>query len=161
MHMRNQEERHFGVKMELQEGFRFISQAYEGDRLHGAPFASDEPDPIGEAAAPSTPALLASAVGHCLAASLTEICRHAAMPLRAMAVDAVSVVAPNEEDLPRIRRIDVTLTPTLTQSQSDTMKQRCEMSFRKYCTVCSSLEGAIDVQVRVQWQLERVASTIV
>ncbi len=154
MHMRNQAERHFGVRMELMERFQFRSQAYEGDRLHGEVFYSDEPDPVGDASAPSTPALLASAVGHCLAASLTEICRHAAMPLTGMAVDAVSVVAPNDEGLPRIRRIEVLLSPQLLHEQSATMKQRCADAFRKHCTVCSSLEGAIQVEVKVDWQVD-------
>lgn len=153
MHMRNQAERHFGVKMQLREGFQFISQAYEGERTHGAPFLSDEPDPVGQASAPSTPALLASAVGHCLAASLTEICRHAAMPPLAMDVNSVAVVAPNAEGLPRIRRIDVTLSPTVGAKPSEVMRERCESSFRQYCTVCSSLESAIDVKVQVQWRV--------
>lgn len=153
MHMRGQAERHFGVRLQLLEKFRFESQAYEGERLHGRPFLSDEPDPIGDAAGPSTPALLASAVGHCLTASLVEICRHAAFQLGAVETDAVAVVAPNDDGLPRIKRIDVTITPTLKSRASDTMLKRCEATFRRYCTVCSSLEPAFPVNVAVEWHL--------
>jgi uncharacterized OsmC-like protein len=160
MHMRGQDERHFGVRLRLLENFQFESQAYEGERLHGVPFRSDEPDPIGDAAGPSTPALLASAVGHCLTASLVEICRHAAFRLASVETDAVAVVAPNAEGLPRIKRIEVTITPTLTSRASDTMLKRCEGSFRRYCTVCSSLEPAFPVNVSVDWRLHADAAAL-
>jgi uncharacterized OsmC-like protein len=158
--MRDQAERHFGVRLQLLEKFQFKSQAYEGDRLHGVPFRSDEPDPVGDAAGPSTPALLASAVGHCLTASLVEICRHAAFDIGSVLTDAVAVVAPNAEGLPRIRRIEVTITPTLRSRASDTMLKRCEGTFRRYCTVCSSLEPAFPVNVNVDWRLHADASAL-
>jgi uncharacterized OsmC-like protein len=161
MHMRGQAERHFGVRLRLLEKFQFESQAYEGERLHGAPFRSDEPDPIGDTAGPSTPALLASAIGHCLTASLVEISRHAAFQLSAVETDAVAVVAPNADGLPRIKRVEVTITPTLKSRASDTMLKRCEGTFRRYCTVCSSLEPAFPVNVSVDWRLHTEAPALV
>ena len=77
MHMRNQAERHFGVHIDFVEGFKFRSQAFEGDVEHGTSVLTDEPDPVGSNAGPSTPAMLAMAVGHCLSASLVETLRHA------------------------------------------------------------------------------------
>ena len=55
MHMRNQAERHFGARITFVEGFKFSTQAFEGDTLHGTPVLTDEPDPIGSNAGPSTP----------------------------------------------------------------------------------------------------------
>ena len=103
MHMRNQAERHFGVHIDFVEGFKFTSQAYEGSVLHGAPVLTDEPDPVGSNAGPSTPAMLAMAVGHCLSASLIETLRHAGIHAISLRTEAVSVVMPNEDGNPRIK----------------------------------------------------------
>ena len=77
MHMKGQPERDFVVNLKFEGGYRFSSQASEDGRLHGEPYASDEPDPVGEASGPATPALLGSAVTHCLSASLLEALGHA------------------------------------------------------------------------------------
>ena len=42
MHMRNQAERHFGARITFVEGFKFSTQAFEGDTLHGTPVLTDE-----------------------------------------------------------------------------------------------------------------------
>lgn len=149
MHMRNQDERHFGVHLDFIEGFKFRSQAFEGDRLHGDPVLSDEPDPVGSNAGPSTPAMLAMAVGHCLSASLVETLRHAGIHVRTLSTDAVAVVAPNDEGLPRIKQIVVTIRPVVDKESRNI--QRCIDVFERYCTVCQSIRPAIPVQVDVPY----------
>ena len=62
MDMNGQEERHFAVSITHEGGYRFSSQASENSQSHGIPFVSDEPNPVGEASGPSTPALLGAAV---------------------------------------------------------------------------------------------------
>lgn len=150
MHMRNQEKRRFQVNLTHQNGYRFVSQASEDGRLHGDPYISDEPDPVGAASGPSTPALLGSAIGHCLSASLMEALRHAHIEVLGFETEAVAVVKPNTEGLPRIDYVDVRLRP-MVKKHSD-RSDRCAEIFEKYCTVCSSVRKGLDVRVTVDWQ---------
>jgi uncharacterized OsmC-like protein len=149
MHMRNQTERHFGAHIEFLEGFKFKSQAFEGDVTHGAPMISDEPDPIGSNAGPSTPSMLAIAVGHCLSASLVETLRHAGIHVRSLTTEAIAVVVPNAEGNPRIKHINVTIRPVMDKESGNI--QRCIAVFENYCTVCQSIRPAIPVHVDVPY----------
>jgi uncharacterized OsmC-like protein len=149
MHMRNQTERYFGAHIEFLEGFKFRSQAFEGDLMHGAPMISDEPDPIGSNAGPSTPSMLAIAVGHCLSASLVETLRHAGIQVRSLTTEAISVVVLNEEGNPRIKQINVTIRPVMDKASANI--QRCIAVFENYCTVCQSIRPAIPVHVDVPY----------
>ncbi len=150
MHMRGQDSRRFVVRLRHDGGYRFTNQASEDARLHGVPFVSDEPDPVGEACGPSTPALLASAVAHCLSASLLETLRHAHIPVEDCVTEAIAVVAPNDAGYPRIDHIEVTISPRLPEGS--TRLARCAEVFERACTVTSSVRQGIDVRVRVAWQ---------
>ncbi len=152
MDMRGQSERHFAVQLRHDRRYRFVSQASEDDRHHGELFASDEPDPVGDASAPATPALLAAALGHCLSASLLEAMRHAHLPVADIQADVDAVVAPNGGGLPRIDHVDVVLRPVLTEPSART--RRCEEVFERHCTVTSSVRDGVDVRVRVDWQYQ-------
>jgi len=152
MDMRGQEERHFAVHLEHRGGFRFLSQASEEGRLHGAPIQSDEPDPVGEASAHSTPALFGASLTHCLSASLLETMRHAHVDVKGLTAEAVTIVAPNEEGLPRIRRVEVVIRPEVPVGAP--RLQRCADVFEKNCTVTASVRPAIEVDVRVDWQFK-------
>jgi uncharacterized OsmC-like protein len=152
MHMRGQQERHFVVKMTHQKNYQYLSQASEDGRLHGKPYLSDEPDPVGDAAGPSTPALLGSALGHCLSASLLEALKHSHVEVLGCETEAVAVVKPNSEGKPRIDHVDVTIRPHI--SQSSPRVQRCEETFENYCTVTQSVKRGVEVRVKVDWQIE-------
>jgi len=157
MHMRNQAERHFGVHIDFVEGFKFRSQAFEGELHHGAPVWTDDPDPVGSQAGPSTPAMLAMAVGHCLSASLVETLRHAGIHVKELRTEAISVVAPNDEGLPRIKQINVSIRPVVDKESGNI--KRCIDVFEKYCTVCQSIRPAIPVHVEVPYIVrQRVAA---
>lgn len=151
MDMRNQKQRAFRVDLKHTGKYQFVSQASEDGRDHGAPFLSDEPDPVGDAGAPSTPALLGAAVGHCLSASLLESLRHAHVGVEGFETEVSSVVALNAEGLPRIDHIDVVLRPRL--SEPSPRAARCEDVFQRHCTMTSSVRQGVDVRVRVDWQL--------
>jgi len=151
MHMRGQAERRFAVRITHQKNYQFSSQASEGDRLHGKPYLSDEPDPVGDAAGPSTPALLGSALGHCLSAALLEALRHSHIDVVGCETEAVAVVKPNAEGNPRIDRVEVTIRPRVME-RNPRMK-RCEDVFENYCTVTSSVKKGVDVQVKVDWDI--------
>ena len=152
MNMRGQDERRFKVKMTHQKNYQFLSQASEDGRLHGKPYLSDEPDPVGDDTGPSTPALLGSALGHCLSASLLEALKHSHIDVLECETEAVVVVKPNVEGLPRIDRVEVTISPLLAESNPRT--KRCEEVFENYCTVTSSVKCGIEVQINVDWQIK-------
>lgn len=151
MDMRNQARRVFKVLLRHEGRYRFSSQASEDGRAHGEPYASDEPDPVGDASAPATPALLGSAVGHCLSASLLEALRHAHVDVRGCETEVDSVVVPNTQGLPRIDHVDVVIRPLLGATSPRTA--RCEEVFERHCTVTSSVREGIDVRVRVDWRI--------
>jgi organic hydroperoxide reductase OsmC/OhrA len=157
MDMRNQELRNFRVDLRRVDGYRFASQASEDGRRHGESYASDEPDPIGAAGAPATPALLGSAIGHCLSASLLEALRHAHLPVEDFHTEVTAVVAPNAAGLPRIDHVDVVLRPRLGERSG--RATRCEDVFEKHCTVTSSVRDGIDVRVRVDWEYAETTSS--
>jgi uncharacterized OsmC-like protein len=151
MDMRGQEQRHFRVDLEHTGGYQFTSQAHEDDRRHGEPYVSDEPDPVGAASGPATPALLGSAIAHCLSASLLETLRHAHIPVQDFRAEVDAVVAPNEAGLPRIERVDVVLRPVLVTSSP--RSRRCEEVFENHCTVTASVTQGIPVNVSVEWDV--------
>lgn len=152
MNMRNQKERRFSVKLAHQTNYQFLSQASEDGRMHGKPYVSDEPDPVGDDAGPSTPALLATALGHCLSASLLEALRHAHISVLGCETEAVAVVKPNSEGHPRIDHVEVKVRPRV--KERNPRMNRCADVFENYCTVTSSVKRGIDVRVHVEWELE-------
>ncbi|MGD8708994.1 MAG: OsmC family protein [Ectothiorhodospiraceae bacterium] len=152
MEMKDKSERRFSVHLDHLEGFRFRSQASEEGRMHGDPLISDEPDPVGDASGPATPSMLGAAIGHCLSASLLECLRRARVPVTGFGADVDSVVRLNDEGLPRIDHISVTLRPSVEVGA--TRHGRCEEVFQKHCTVCSSVKEGIDVDVQVDWQFQ-------
>ncbi|MBI1889563.1 MAG: OsmC family protein [Burkholderiales bacterium] len=156
MHMKGQPERHFGASIQFIEGFKFKSQAYEGDAKHGTPVITDEPDPVGANAGPSTPSMLAMSVGHCLSASLVETLRHVGIYVTSLTTDAIAVVVPNEEGNPRIKRIDVVIRPVLPKDSPNIKK--CIGVFENYCTVCQSIRPAIPVHVEVPYVVEEAVT---
>ena len=153
MHMRGQDERRFAVTLKHQGRYQFESQAHEDGVLHGSPYRSDEPDPIGDAAAPATPALLASALGHCLSASLLEALRGTDVKLVDLETEAVAVVAPGASGLPRIHHLDITIRPHLASADVAGM-QRCEDDFQNHCTVTCSVRQGVQVNVAVDWRVD-------
>jgi organic hydroperoxide reductase OsmC/OhrA len=153
MEMKGQPERRFDVHLRHLNGYRFESQASEDGQLHGDPYNSDEPDPVGQASGPATPALLGSAIAHCLSASLLEALRHAHLEVLDFETEVVSVVKPNEQGLPRIDHVDVTIRPRLAETSP--RMHRCAEVFENYCTVTSSVKRGIDVRVSVEWQIDQ------
>ena len=151
MEMKGQDERRFAVRLRHLDGYRYLSQASEDGRLHGDPYVSDEPDPVGEASGPATPALLGSAIAHCLSASLLEALRHAHLEVLDFETETVAVVKPNEQGLPRIDHVVVKIRPHLAQASP--RMQRCADVFENHCTVSSSVKRGIDVRVAVEWQI--------
>ena len=149
MDMRNQAERAFRVDLRHLDGYCFESRASEDGRPHGEPFLSDEPDPVGAASAPATPALLAAASG---TLPVGEPARGAAARPRGggdYTTEVTAIVRPNADGLPRIDHVDVVLKPLVVGESGRT--RRCEEVFERHCTVTSSVRTGIDVRVEVDW----------
>ncbi len=157
MHMRGQDERRFMVKLTHQKDYQFLSQPSEDGRLQGDPYLSDEPDPVGANAGPSTPALLATALGHCLSAALMETLRRSRITVLGCTTEAIAVVRPNSEGLPRIDHVDVRIQPHLDGRHA--RMNRCAEIFENHCTVTSSVKTGIDVRVQVEWEIENEEGT--
>ena len=158
MHMRGQNTRRFDVELQHLDHYRFLSQASEESMLHGSPYISDEPDPVGDASGPATPALLASAIGHCLSASLLETLKKSRIEVLGFKTKATSVVEPNSEGLPRIKCVEVILEPHIEEYVERT--KQCEAVFEQHCTVCASLKTAIDIVVKVNWRYSKSMETV-
>lgn len=155
MHMRGQDERRFAVRLSHQQNYQFLSQASEDGEPHGEPFRSDEPDPVGDNAGPATPALLGAALGHCLSAALLEALKFTDAKVLGCETEAVAIVAPNEEKLPRIKRVEVTIRPRIQELTP--RAEKTEQRFERHCTVTSSVKAGVDVHVNVDWQVEAPA----
>lgn len=151
MDMRGQTERRFKVTLNHMDNYRFSSQASEDGRLHGQLYFSDEPDPVGDACGPSTPALLGSALGHCLSAALLEALRKARLEVLGTETEALVLVKPNTEGLPRIDHVEITIRPRLAVLSP--RAERCAEIFERHCTVTSSVKQGLDVRVNVDWQI--------
>ncbi|MGC8525353.1 MAG: OsmC family protein [Acidibrevibacterium sp.] len=151
MDMNGRSERRFAVKITHQEKYQFLSEASEAGEKHGAPYLSDEPKPVGDNAGPSTPALLASAIGHCLSASLLECLKHAHVDVLSCRADAVAVVRPNTDGKPRIDHVEVTIRPQVRGPSK--RLTRCEDVYKNSCTVTSSVERGIAVEVKIDWDM--------
>lgn len=156
MEMNGQDQRNFKVNIKHIDKYRFLSQASENGRPHGDPFLSDEPNPVGDASGPSTPALFAASLGHCLSAALLEALRKSRITVLSSETEAVAVVAPNEEGFPRIDHIDIKIKPQLGEDSA--RKKQCADIFEKHCTVTASVKKGIDVRVNVEWDIKESQS---
>ena len=121
---------------------RFIDSAAPALRV-------DEPPPLGPDEGPNATRLLATAVGHCLSASLLFCLqskfRNTPAPLRAQ---VHGELVRNAQGRLRVGRIEVTLN---LGDSAGTLKHldRCLAQFEDFCTVTESVRQGIAVGVRV------------
>lgn len=158
MEMNGKQQREFKVNIKHLDKYRFLSQASEDGVKHGEPFYSDEPYPVGDASGPSTPALFAASLGHCLSAALLEALRKTRIEVLGSDTEAVAIVKPNSEGLPRIDRVEVIIKPQI--NEDNIRKDRCADIFEKYCTVTASVKKGIDVHVNVEWDIKQLENCV-
>lgn len=113
-----------------------------------APFAIDEPQPIGDETAPAPEQLLAASVAYCLSASLffaLSKYRQQAGPIRA---SAECTVERNPAGRLRVTAIDVDIR---LAAGADTLNHldRALAQFEPFCTVSESVQAGIPIQVSV------------
>lgn len=153
MELKSKPIREFDVRLSYQHGYIFENTATENGHQAGVSYLSDEPDPVGTNSGPSTPAMLGSAVGHCLSASLLEHMRtHGApAPEGCIVTDANIVVHKGTEGLPRIREINVILKAHDSGALSPQTRASIERNFKKHCTVSASLLPAFPINTTLHW----------
>lgn len=134
------------VTLTLDRGFQFI--ATYPDTPAAAPIRLDEPSPLGEGQGPNPAALLATAVGNCLASSLLFCAHKAHVPIESFAATAEAHLARNERGRYRLQRVTVELLPVLPAADLDRL-ERCKQLFEDYCIVTESVRAGFDVQVTV------------
>jgi uncharacterized OsmC-like protein len=126
-------------------------QAYQFEHRYapGQPvLLADEPPPLGAGTGPSPVALLCSAVGNCLSASLWFACqkyRDDPSPLR---TEVRATVGKNERGRQRVQALAVDLHLGRPAAELGHL-QRVLDSFEDYCTVTQSVAAAIPVTLRV------------
>ena len=137
-------EKNVRVRLTLDRDYQFV--ATYPDLPLAAPIRLDEAPPLGGGHGPNPAALLATAVGDCLAASLLFCARRALVPIEALGITAEAHLARNEAGRYRVRRIDVELAPTVSASDLQRFR-RCQQIFEDFCVVTESVRRGIDVHV--------------
>ena len=115
----------------------------------GRPILLDELPPLGEGHGPNATALLAAAVGNCLAASLAFCLRKSRAELKDLKAGVTARVTRNQAGRMRIAGIEVELTPGLDPGERDRL-DRCSKLFEDFCVVTASVRQGIPVTVKVQ-----------
>jgi organic hydroperoxide reductase OsmC/OhrA len=140
------EARDHHVTIRFAQGYEFMADFPD---VEGAPSVRlDEPAPLGEGRGPNAAAMLAAAVGTCLAASLLFCLRKVRLEPEDLTADVVAHVGRNESGRFRITGIDVTLSPALLEMDRGRF-DRCEKLFEDYCVVTESVRRGIPVNVKV------------
>lgn len=138
-------EQPFQVVLTLQDGYRMTADL----GLPGVPpLVLDEPVPLGEGAGPNAARVLASAIGHCLAASLLFCLRKARVDVEDLRATVSPTLARNERGRLRITDVRVRLEPVVPPDQRDRMA-RCLELFEDFCLVSQSVKQGIAVTTEV------------
>ena len=134
------------VELRFVRGYEFVATFKDG--VHLESMVCDEPPPLGEGAGPTAAALLAAAVGDCLAASFTFCLRKVRLEPVDLTANVVAHVSRNEQGRFRITGIDVELVPEVQENDAARF-DRCERLFEDFCIVTESVRRGIPVNVTV------------
>jgi organic hydroperoxide reductase OsmC/OhrA len=140
------ETRDYKVDLRFVRGYEFVATFQDGEVL--PPIVFDEPAPLGEGSGPNAAAVLAAAVGNCLAASFAFCLRKARVEPVDLTAAVVARVARNEHGRFRISGITVELAPEVLESDRPRL-ERCERLFQDFCVVTESVRRGIPVDVKI------------
>ena len=139
--------------LEMESAYRF--------RVTFAPgqpgLVTDEPAPLGDGRGPAPTAMLAAAVGNCLASSFLFCTRKARIEPRGLAVD-VRLRMERVEGRLRIAAMDVHKEPELDEADRARVG-RCLELFESFCTVTESVRRGIPVNLLVKPRRPAVSAT--
>lgn len=140
------EEKAVVTTLELEKGYRF---RVKFDMENLASLILDEPPPLGEAAGPNASRILSTAVGKCLAASLTYCLRRSRAEVKKMSAEVTTTISRNEKGRLRVTDINVKLTPSVGEEDQPKL-ERCIGLFEDFCTVSQSVKNGINIHVEVK-----------
>jgi organic hydroperoxide reductase OsmC/OhrA len=138
--------RAYEVELRLVRGYEFVATFKDDESL--PPITFDEPPPLGEGSGPNAAAVLAAAIGNCLAASFAFCLRKVRLEPVDLTVRVTAHLARNEQGRERVTGIDVQLHPELLDGDRARL-ERCERLFEDFCIVTESVRRGIPVNVNV------------
>ena len=134
------------VTLTLERGYEFRIRF---DSLGESPdLLSDEPPPLGGGKGPNPSAMLAAAVGNCLAASLAHCLRRSRVEVNELQAVVQARVARNPAGRLRVVGIDVEVKPELAGADLDRL-ERCKALFEDFCVVSSAVRQGVPIAVTV------------
>lgn len=136
----------FAATLKLKEGYRFAVALDDADTVA---FDVDELPPLGQGAGPSPARLLATAVGHCLGASLLFCLRKARIKPDGLEVRVEGRFVRNQRGRLRIGGLTVRLAPGLSPAERDRAAPCLEL-FQDFCIVTESIRAGLPVEVVVE-----------
>lgn len=134
------------VHIALTQGYEFL--ATFPDLADASTITVDEAPPLGSGIGPNPAALLAAAVGNCLAASLVFCLRKSRAEIDRISADVSLRMTRNAAGRFRIRDIDVALSPEVATTDLNRL-MRCDDLFEDFCIVTQSVRNGIPVNVTV------------
>lgn len=152
----SRDESSFALQLTLQDDYRF-EVSFGADPV--AEFTVDELPPLGGGRGPNPARLLATAIGHCLGASLLYCLRRARVAVKDLRTDVEGTMVRNERGRLRIGEIRVTLAPDVDPSERERMG-RCLELFEDFCIVTESVRHGIPVTVRVETAAAAAAAPV-
>ena len=142
-----------GSSMAEVESVRVTVMRQDGYRFEvdwGVPGAGkgviDEPAPLGQGAGPNASRLVATAVAHCLSASLLFCLSKSRVALDSLTATATAEIQRNERGRWRLAKIAVKLDPAVPEG-SRAAFDRCKGLFEDFCIVTESLRHGVPVDV--------------
>ena len=149
-------ERENTVTLTLQQGYEFLAAFHNFPEA--APLLVDEPAPLGASHGPNAAALLGTAVGNCLAASLLFCLRRSRVEVAGLEAHVSVRVARSDSGRMRVSGIEVALAPELADSADAAKLLRCQDLFEDFCVVTASIRKGIDVRVGIAEPRESTAT---
>jgi len=142
--MNESQEHH--IELRFVRGYEFVATFKDDAAM--PPIVFDEPPPLGEGSGPNAAAVLAAAVGNCLAASFMFCLRKVRLEPEDLTASVVARVTRNDNGRFRISGIDVELSPELRETDHARF-ERCERLFEDFCVVTESVRRGIPVNVKI------------
>lgn len=134
------------VSLEWVKSFEFTA-TYDG--LPERPMLLvDEAPPLGGGKGPNPAALLATAVGACLASSLVFCLRRSRVDPTDLRIRVNAHIERNEAGRFRISGIDVEIAPGVSEADANRLL-RCEDLYEDFCIVTESVRHGIPVNVKI------------
>lgn len=135
----------FALQLTLEDDYRFTVR-FGPEMLPD--LTVDELPPLGSGQGPNPSRMLATAIGHCLGASLLYCLRRSRVEVKGLQTTVEGTLVRNERGRLRIGEIRVVLAPDVDPAQRERMG-RCLELFEDFCIVTESVRAGIPVTVQV------------